>query len=65
MQGIVATLKAAATLPDPMNRVLEGRILPNGLRLERRTVPLGVLGIIYEARPNVTPDVAGLCRGPV
>ncbi len=59
--GIVAALRVTADLPDPLNRTLEGRTLPNGLRVERRTVPLGVLGIIYEARPNVTVDAASLC----
>ena len=59
--AITGALRATAALPDPLGRVLEGRILPNGLRLERRTVPLGVLGIVYEARPNVTVDAAGLC----
>jgi len=59
--GIVAALRVTAGLPDPLNRTLEGRALANGLRVERRTVPLGVLGIIYEARPNVTVDAATLC----
>ena len=58
---IVSALRATAELPDPLGRTLEGRILPNGLRLERRSVPLGVLGIIFEGRPNVTVDAAGLC----
>jgi len=57
---IVAALRAVAGLPDPLGRVLEGRTLPNGLRLQRRSVPLGVLGIVYEARPNVTVDAVGL-----
>jgi glutamate-5-semialdehyde dehydrogenase len=61
LASISAALRVTAALSDPLNRTLEGRILPNGLRLERRTVPLGVLGIIYEARPNVTVDAAGLC----
>ncbi|MCL2883302.1 MAG: glutamate-5-semialdehyde dehydrogenase [Coriobacteriia bacterium] len=47
--------------PDPLGRVLEGRRLANGLRLQKVSVPLGVIGMIYEARPNVTVDAAGLC----
>jgi len=58
---IAAALRKTAGLLDPLNRTLEGRTLPNGMRLERRTVPLGVLGIVYEARPNVTVDAASLC----
>ena len=61
LAAVARALCGAAALPDPLGRTLEGRTLPNGLRLERRTVPLGVLGIIYEARPNVTVDAAGLC----
>jgi glutamate-5-semialdehyde dehydrogenase len=48
-------------LPDPVGRDIESRILPNGLRLTKRRVPIGVLGVIYEARPNVTIDIATLC----
>jgi glutamate-5-semialdehyde dehydrogenase len=48
-------------LPDPVGVELEGKVLPNGLRLSKRRVPIGVLGVIYEARPNVTIDVATLC----
>ncbi len=48
-------------LPDPVGAELEGRVLPNGLRLSRRRIPIGVLGVIYEARPNVTIDIATLC----
>jgi glutamate-5-semialdehyde dehydrogenase len=48
-------------LPDPVGEVLEGWVRPNGLRVERVRVPLGVIGIIYENRPNVTSDAAGLC----
>lgn len=47
--------------PDPVGRVLSGETRPNGLRLEKITVPLGVIGIIYESRPNVTSDAAALC----
>lgn len=47
-------------LPDPVGAVIEGRVMPNGLRLQRRRTPIGVLGVIYEARPNVTVDIATL-----
>lgn len=50
-----------AALPDPIGTVLEGRTLKNGLRIEKVRVPMGVIGIIYEARPNVTSDAAALC----
>ncbi|MBM3956454.1 MAG: glutamate-5-semialdehyde dehydrogenase [Gemmatimonadetes bacterium] len=50
-----------AALPDPVGEVLESRTLPNGLRVERRRTPLGVIGVIYESRPNVTIDIAALC----
>ncbi len=53
-------LKDLAALPDPVGRILKGWTLPNGLRLVQKAVPLGVIGMIYEARPNVTVDVAGL-----
>ncbi len=46
---------------NPVGEVIDGRLLDNGLKLERRRVPLGVVGVIYEARPNVTVDVASLC----
>jgi len=54
-------LRAVAALPDPVGEVVEGTIRPNGLRVERVRVPLGVVGIIYENRPNVTADAAALC----
>lgn len=50
-----------ANLPDPIGRVLDGRTLKNGLQIEKITVPMGVIGIIFEARPNVTSDAAALC----
>jgi glutamate-5-semialdehyde dehydrogenase len=55
------TLRELATLPDPVGRVVDGWVRPNGLRIERVRVPLGVVGVIYENRPNVTSDAAGLC----
>ena len=54
-------MRAVAELPDPVGRLLSGGTLDNGLRIERRSVPFGVIGIIYEARPNVTGDAAALC----
>ncbi len=54
-------LLEVAQLPDPLDRVLEGHTRPNGLRVEKISVPLGVIGIIYESRPNVTPDAASVC----
>lgn len=58
---LAADTRRIAELPDPVGTELEGRVLPNGLRLSKRRVPIGVLGVIYEARPNVTIDVATLC----
>ena len=58
--GIIADLRKVTELPDPVAEVIEERTLPNGIRLRRQRIPLGVLGVIYEARPNVTVDVAGL-----
>jgi len=54
-------LRDVAALPDPVGEVIRGSTLPNGLQLRQVRVPLGVVGIIYEARPNVTVDAAGLC----
>lgn len=61
LEGIAADLRKVAGLPSPLNITLEERTLPNGLQLSRRTVPLGVIGIVYESRPNVTFDVFALC----
>lgn len=60
LEGIIADLQTLADLPDPIGERFDERVLPNGLRLWRQRVPLGVLGVIYESRPNVTIDVAGL-----
>jgi glutamate-5-semialdehyde dehydrogenase len=60
LAGMVADLRQVADLPDPVGEVFEEQTLPNGLQLSKQRVPLGVLGVIYEARPNVTVDVAGL-----
>lgn len=54
-------VRHVATLPDPVGQIVRGYNLPNGLRLTQTRVPMGVIGIIYEARPNVTVDVASLC----
>jgi glutamate-5-semialdehyde dehydrogenase len=59
--GMADGLRQVAGLPDPVGEVLRGSVLPNGLELRQVRVPLGVVGIIYEARPNVTADAAGLC----
>jgi glutamate-5-semialdehyde dehydrogenase len=60
LQGIAADQRHVATLPDPVGEIFEASTLPNGLKIHKQRVPLGVLGVIYEARPNVTMDVAGL-----
>ncbi|QDH19464.1 glutamate-5-semialdehyde dehydrogenase [Saccharibacillus brassicae] len=59
--SIADALKLVADLPDPTGKVLETIERPNGLRIEKVSVPLGVIGIVYEARPNVTVDAAALC----
>ncbi len=59
--GIAEGLRQIVSLPDPVGAVLEQFERPNGLRIEKVSVPLGVIGIVYEARPNVTVDAAGLC----
>lgn len=58
--AIADSLREIAALPDPVGEIVDGRTLPNGLRVRRVRVPLGVVGMIYEARPNVTADVAAL-----
>ena len=60
MQGIVADLRSVINLPDPVGGIFEEGTMPNGLKLYKQRVPMGVLGVIYESRPNVTIDVAGL-----
>lgn len=61
VEAIAAGLEAVADLPDPVGTTMAEWERPNGLRFERRRVPLGVIGIIYESRPNVTADAGGLC----
>lgn len=60
VDGLISALEELAGLPDPVGTVLRGQTLPNGLRLRQVHVPMGVIGAIYEARPNVTVDIAGL-----
>ena len=59
--GIAQALRDVAALPDPVGEVIRGYTLPNGLQVRQIRVPIGVVGMIYEARPNVTVDAAGLC----
>lgn len=61
LKAIADDVRQVCNLPDPVGQVIDGGLLDSGLRLERRRVPLGVVGVIYEARPNVTVDVASLC----
>jgi glutamate-5-semialdehyde dehydrogenase len=61
LAGVAAALRELVGLPDPVGDVVRGSTLPNGLQLRQVRVPLGVIGIVYEARPNVTVDAAGLC----
>ncbi|TCV97170.1 glutamate-5-semialdehyde dehydrogenase [Luteibacter rhizovicinus] len=61
LDGIVRAIGAVAALPDPVGRVTRSEVRPNGLVVERVRVPLGVIAMIYEARPNVTADAAALC----
>ena len=61
LAGIIADVRKVVTLDDPVGAELDSRVLENGMRLSRRRVPIGVIGVIYEARPNVTIDIAALC----
>lgn len=60
VEGIADALRHVASLPDPIGEIVRGSTLPNGLRLRQQRVPMGVVGMIYEARPNVTVDAAGI-----
>lgn len=60
LDGVTADVRGVAQLPDPVGQEFESKTLPNGLRVRKRRVPVGVLGVIYEARPNVTVDVVSL-----
>jgi glutamate-5-semialdehyde dehydrogenase len=61
LEGIAQDTRTVAALPDPVGEVFEMRTLPNGLQISKRRVPLGVIGAIYESRPNVTIDISSLC----
>lgn len=61
IEGMADGVEQVASLKDPVGRVLDGSTLKNGLKIEKISVPMGVIGIIYEARPNVTSDAAALC----
>ncbi len=61
LDGMADGIRDASSLPDPVGRILETAKRPNGLVIEKKSVPLGVIGIIYESRPNVTSDAAALC----
>ncbi|GAH82022.1 unnamed protein product, partial [marine sediment metagenome] len=61
LEAIAKDVLAVAALPDPVGEVFDMRTLPNGLQLSKKRVPLGVIGAIYESRPNVTIDISVLC----
>ena len=61
LESIAQDVLAVAALPDPVGEVFDMRTLPNGLLIGRKRVPLGVIGAIYESRPNVTIDISVLC----
>jgi glutamate-5-semialdehyde dehydrogenase len=61
LASIAADTRKVASLPDPVGEIFDAAELPNGLKLHKRRTPLGVVGVIYEARPNVTVDIAALC----
>ncbi|MGF2931480.1 glutamate-5-semialdehyde dehydrogenase [Klebsiella pneumoniae] len=61
LSGIASDVRQVCNLADPVGQVIDGGLLDSGLRIERRRVPLGVIGVFYEACPNVTVDVASLC----
>lgn len=61
LEGIASAIEAVAALPDPVGEIIDQSIAPSGLELVRRRIPIGLIGIIYESRPNVTADAAALC----
>ena len=61
LRALSDSVRQIADLADPTDQLLLRKVLPNGLEIEKITVPLGVVGVIYESRPNVTIDVAALC----
>jgi glutamate-5-semialdehyde dehydrogenase len=60
LSAMAEDLRVVAELPDPVGEIFDKAILPNGLQVHKQRVPLGVLAVVYESRPNVTVDVAGL-----
>lgn len=62
LQALAQSVANIANLPDPIGRVIEGYKVASGIQIEKVSVPLGVVAIIYESRPNVTSDTAALCR---
>jgi len=61
LEGVAQSLRDIATLREPVGRILDGWVNDDNIRIEKVSVPIGVIGVIYESRPNVTSDVAGLC----
>ena len=61
LKGIAEDTRADTALPDPIGETIESKTMPNGLKISKRRVPLGVIGAIYESRPNVTVDISALC----
>lgn len=61
IEAMAQDVRTVASLPDPVGEIIEERILPNGLKLTKKRVPLGVIGTVYESRPNVTVDISVLC----
>jgi glutamate-5-semialdehyde dehydrogenase len=61
LQSMADDMRTVASLPDPVGEAFDAKVLPNGLRIEKRRVPLGVIGVIFESRPNVTVDISSLC----
>lgn len=61
LAGMAEGVRAVVALPDPVGEEFDSRTLPNGLRVSRRRIPIGVIGVIYESRPNVTVDISALC----
>ena len=61
LKSIIDAVRVIRDLPDPVNRLLDSTLRPNGLKIEKRSVPIGVIGIIFESRPNVAIDAAALC----
>ena len=61
LESMANDVKSIINLPDPVGEAFDSRRLPNQLQISRRRVPIGVIGVIYESRPNVTADAAALC----